>query len=71
MPFTQENSPLEFKARGRQVPAWTTDEYGLCGVLPAPGAGKSPQTDEITLIPMGAARLRISAFPTTSADLNK
>ncbi|KAA6338487.1 hypothetical protein EZS27_013510 [termite gut metagenome] len=71
MPFTQENSPLEFKARGRQVPAWTTDEYGLCGVLPAPDAGKSPQTDEITLIPMGAARLRISVFPTEGTDSNK
>jgi hypothetical protein len=63
MPFTQENSPLEFKVQGHQVPVWTIDEYGLCGLLPDAAAARSPPVDELTLIPMGAARLRISVFP--------
>jgi len=63
-PFTQENIPLVFEAKGRIVPSWTLDEYNLCGVLPYENALKSPSLDNIELIPMGAARLRISAFPT-------
>jgi DUF1680 family protein len=63
-PFTHENIPLVFEAVGRQVPGWTIDEYKLCGVLPYENAVKSDVVEKIELIPMGAARLRISAFPT-------
>lgn len=62
-PFTLFSVPMEFKAEGSLVPEWTIDEYGLCGVLPYENARKSNRLDEITLVPMGAARLRISAFP--------
>lgn len=61
-PFTPQSVPLEVKAIGRQVPSWQADKTGLCGVLPEADAPKSAR-EEITLIPMGAARLRISAFP--------
>ena len=64
-PFTLDNVPIEFKAKGRLIPGWTIDEYGLCGVLPYEDAPKSDVLDDITLVPMGAARLRISAFPYT------
>lgn len=64
-PFTQETVPFEFKAKGRLVPEWKVDEYGLCAVLPYEDAKKSEQLEDITLIPMGAARLRITAFPYT------
>ena len=64
-PFTLESVPLEFKAKGRQVPSWTLDATKLCGVLPDECAPKAATLDDITLVPMGAARLRISAFPTT------
>ena len=63
-PFTPESVPVELRLSGRQVSSWTLDEFGLCGVLPDEDATKSPATETITLIPMGAARLRISAFPT-------
>lgn len=62
-PFTLSSVPMEFKAQGRLVPDWKIDEYGLCGVLPYENARKPDRLDEITLVPMGAARLRISAFP--------
>lgn len=64
-PFTLTNVPLEFKAKGRLIPEWKIDEYGLCGVLPCEDAPKADALDEITLVPMGAARLRIASFPTT------
>lgn len=63
-PFTLTTVPLEFKAKGRLIPEWKVDEYGLCGVLPYEDARKAEAVDEITLIPMGAARLRIASFPT-------
>ncbi len=63
-PFTLEGCPVKFKAKGRLVPSWGIDEYGLTAVLPYEDAEKSDKVDDITLVPMGAARLRISAFPT-------
>lgn len=62
-PFTLNNSPLKFKAKGRMVPEWKMDEYELCGVLPYENAKKSEVLEKIELVPMGTARLRISAFP--------
>ena len=64
-PFTLENVPFEFKTKGRLVPDWKIDEYGLCGVLPYENAKKSELLEDIELVPMGAARLRITAFPYT------
>lgn len=64
-PFTQASSPIIIETIGKQVPSWGIDEYGLTGVLPDETDVKSSQVDNITLVPMGAARLRISAFPTT------
>lgn len=62
-PFALNSSPLKFKAKGRKIPEWQMDRYGLCGVLPYENVKKSDILEEIELIPMGAARLRISAFP--------
>ncbi len=62
-PFTQENSPIIVKAKGRQIASWKLDQYKLCGVLPVEDCMKSTQIDNITLVPMGTARLRITSFP--------
>ncbi|MBO4715696.1 MAG: glycoside hydrolase family 127 protein [Verrucomicrobia bacterium] len=63
-PFTLSTVPLSFTAKGRKVPSWTLDEYKLCAVLPYEDDPRSEEVENITLVPMGAARLRISAFPT-------
>lgn len=61
-PFTLGSVPLEFRATGRRIPFWTVDGTGLCSVLPDEGVKTGPD-EPVTLVPMGAARLRISAFP--------
>ncbi|MDQ6902467.1 MAG: glycoside hydrolase family 127 protein [Bacteroidota bacterium] len=62
-PFTQENVPILLKAKGKLIPSWTLDQFGLCEVLPQSPVSVSTKEKTIELIPMGAARLRISAFP--------
>jgi hypothetical protein len=62
-PFSATNVPVEIRAKGCQVPSWGIDQYGLVSVLPSYPAKFNPVVENITLIPMGAARLRISAFP--------
>ena len=61
-PFSIEGAPIVLRARARRVPAWK-EEGRMVGPVPAsPAAGDGP-VEEIALIPMGCARLRISSFP--------
>jgi hypothetical protein len=62
-PFTNANAPIELIAKGKQLPDWTIDKYGLCGLLPQSPVKTGENTISLTLVPMGGARLRISAFP--------
>lgn len=62
-PFTQKDVPIIIKAQGKIIPEWTLDKYGLCGVLPESPVAVDTKEQTIEMIPMGAARLRISAFP--------
>lgn len=65
-PFTPESAPLEMTASARKIPEWTLDQHGLCGELQASPAQSDEPVERVTLIPMGAARLRISEFPTVA-----
>lgn len=65
-PFTTGTVPIALKAKARQIPEWTKDRFGLCAPLQDSPAYTTQPVKEVTLIPMGAARLRISAFPTVS-----
>lgn len=68
-PFTSGTVPLEIEAWGRQIPEWGVDGTGLASVLPpSPVLVKSPRV-RLKLIPMGAARLRISSFPQAAPAL--
>jgi DUF1680 family protein len=61
-PFTHD-VPVRIKAKAKRIPNWTLDRRGLVReVVPGPIRSFEPVKD-MTLIPMGAARLRISAFP--------
>ncbi len=62
-PFTSESVPIVIKTKGKQIPAWQIDKDGLCGALQNSPVRTDEPEQVISLIPMGAARLRISAFP--------
>lgn len=69
-PFTPENAPVEILARARKIPNWQSDRLDMVGLLQDMPAKSTEPVETITLIPMGAARLRISAFPTVSDSPN-
>jgi hypothetical protein len=62
-PFTNGSSPIELRTKAKKLPDWKIDEHGLCGVLPMSPVTTEEATTDVTLVPMGGARLRISAFP--------
>lgn len=62
-PFSIHNVPLEFEVSGAMVPSWGYDETGMTDILPEEDNLNCTSDTTLTLIPMGAARLRISAFP--------
>lgn len=62
-PWTADGAPLQLKAKGKKIASWTLDKYGLCGLLPPSPVQTAEELTTLTLIPMGSARLRISAFP--------
>lgn len=69
-PFTPESAPVWLEAKARQIPEWTVDGFGLCATLQDSPAWSTQVVQTVTLLPMGAARLRISSFPTASPDKN-
>lgn len=64
-PFTNETAPIQLKAKVRKIPGWGIDDTGLCAVLPPSPVASTEPVEEVLLVPMGGARLRISAFPVT------
>lgn len=62
-PFTPETAPIKLETTGRRIPDWQADANNVAGRLqPSPVSSDQPD-EKITLIPMGAARLRLSMFP--------
>lgn len=67
-PFTLADVPISVVAKGAELPAWQLDRTGLVARLQASPTTSSKPIKEIELVPMGAARLRITAFPWLSPD---
>jgi hypothetical protein len=62
-PFTLEGTPVELRAQAKRIPEWKLNEQGLVEPLPSGPVRSVEAVETVTLVPMGAARLRISAFP--------
>ena len=61
-PFTADAAPIILKARAKRVPDWKEERRMVGKVPPSPMKTSAPLED-IALIPLGCARLRISVFP--------
>lgn len=55
-------APIEIKVKGRRVPEWQT-EFNSAGQVPQSPVKSNEPIDELTLIPYGCAKLRITEFP--------
>ncbi|MFH1008961.1 MAG: beta-L-arabinofuranosidase domain-containing protein [Candidatus Latescibacterota bacterium] len=64
-PWTVEAAPIEIRARGKRIPTWGLENETVEEVKNSPVASNCPE-EEITLIPLGCARLRMSCFPTVN-----
>jgi hypothetical protein len=62
-PFVPDADLPQLIVSAKRIPGWQQDATGLVGTLQASPAQTDEPTEKVTLIPMGAARLRISAFP--------
>ena len=67
-PFAPDTSPIAIECEGKRIPEWTLDLTGLCGRLQQSPVYSDMPRETLTLLPMGAAPLRISAFPEASDD---
>jgi hypothetical protein len=62
-PFEARSVPVEIRLKAKKIPEWKLDHLGLVGKLQLSPAETDQPIETVTLIPMGCARLRISAFP--------
>lgn len=62
-PWRWDTVPVQLAAHGRRIPAWTLDAKGLIHEVQDSPVRSAEPREPIRLIPMGAARLRLSAFP--------
>jgi hypothetical protein len=61
-PWTVDAAPIELSARGRRIPGWVLEDETVQELRPSPIRSAEPE-EEITLIPLGCARLRMSCLP--------
>lgn len=62
-PFTPESTPLSLRAKAMKIPEWTFGPEGLVGELKDSPVRVNTPEEMVELIPMGAARIRITSFP--------
>jgi hypothetical protein len=66
-PFTPANAPVRITTPARKIPNWKADIDQIVTTLQNSPTPSTSPAETVTLIPMGAARLRITAFPTVGA----
>lgn len=69
-PFTAAATPIAMRCQARRISDWKLDMTGLCGKLQESPVYSDQPNETIELIPMGAAKLRLSVFPEVRDDKN-
>jgi hypothetical protein len=67
-PFTPANAPLTLTTSGQRIDGWASDSQHVVTPLQDGPVASTAPVEQITLIPMGAARLRITSFPQTGGS---
>ncbi|MEV4635984.1 RICIN domain-containing protein [Actinoplanes sp. NPDC049548] len=62
-PFTPATAPIRITTPARRLPGWIADADQIVTPLQDSPTPSTEPVETVTLIPMGAARLRITAFP--------
>jgi hypothetical protein len=62
-PFRPDSAPIRLQATAIRIPNWTLDPRGCINEVIQSPVKSGEREETVTLIPMGAARLRLSAFP--------
>jgi hypothetical protein len=63
-PFTQQTVPITMQVQAQQITNWQADDQNVVTPLQDSPVLSSAAAQTVTLIPMGAARLRITSIPT-------
>jgi len=66
-PWDLRSVPISLETTGRKIPEWTFDMYELVAPLQKMPVHTTQPEEKIELVPMGAARLRITVFPTVAS----
>jgi len=62
-PFTVDNAADILRAKGKRIPKWKQESNGLIQEIQQSPVRSEEPVEELSLIPMGCARLRVTAFP--------
>jgi hypothetical protein len=62
-PFAPDAEVVQLKAKAKKIPGWGLDRNQMVEKLPRSPVRSTEPVEEITLIPSGAARLRLGMFP--------
>lgn len=68
--FTAEGAPIRLEVKGKKIPQWQ-EENGCAGELPQSPTTSTQPLETLRLVPYGAAKLRITAFPELGGSSGK
>ncbi len=66
-PFALTGTPVTVQVAARKLPAWRAVD-GVAELVPQSPVSSEDPEEHITLVPYGAAKLRITAFPSLKAE---